>query len=140
MATIWQHRLVFTVQMGRDILSWFNLPPVDGIRKNDNGTLSVYLKNVVRHGLQREGLSLVLVDDCNWLCCDDEDRWWVLSQDDYSQLDAEHHVILFPNKQTQRQALAFMVINKLKRDFAALPPEELEALYNKYPELFIKED
>ncbi len=137
-AAIWQHRLVFAVQMGRDILSWFNLPPVDGIRKNDNGTLSVYLKNVVRYGLQREGLSLVLVDDCNWLCRDEEDRWWVLSQADYSQLDAEHHVTLFPNKQTQRQAIAIMAIQKMQREFDAMSPGEQEALCEKYPDMFTK--
>lgn len=140
MAVMWQHRLVYAVQMGRDILSWFNLPPVDGIRKNDDGTISVYLKNVVIYGLQRQGLSLVQVEDHNWLCRDEEQRWWVLSQANYCSLDAMHHVTLFPNEQTHRQAMAIMAIEKLKREFSTLPPEEQEELYNKYPELFIKEE
>lgn len=139
MSAIWQHRLVFAVQMGKDIMSWFNLPPVDGIRKNDDGDLIAYMKDVVINGLQSDGLSLVCVGSC-WLCRDEEDRWWVLSHAEYCSLDADHHVTLYPNEQTQRQILAIKVICKMKHDFAAMSSEEQERLYNEYPELFIKED
>lgn len=137
MAGIWQHRLVFAVQMGKDFQSWFNLPPVDGIRKDDKGGMFAYLKNVVILGLQREGISFVTIDG-SWLCRDEEDRWWVLGQAEYAALDEECHVTLFPNEQTHRQAITIMAMNKMQREFDAMSPEEQEALYNKYPDFFTK--
>ena len=135
---IWQHRIVFAVQMGRDFHSWFNLPPVDGIRKTENGNLSAYMKDVVMLGLQSEGLSIVPVDG-SWLCRDEEDRWWVLDEKEYASLDEERHVTLFPNRQTQRQALAILAAKKIKQEIESLPFSEQEALYNEYPEFFTKE-
>lgn len=137
MAGIWQHRIVFAVQMGENIRDWFDLPCVDGIRKNDKGGLIVYLKDVVRSGLMREGLSLAPVDN-GWLCRDEEDRWWLLGQAEYAALDEERHVTLLPNVQTRRQIMVIEVVEKMKREFAALSPEEQEALYERFPGLFIK--
>ena len=136
MAGIWQHRIVFSIQMGNNIKDWFCLPCVDGIRKNDEGGLIVYLKDVVRYGLLCEGLSLASVDD-SWLCRDEEDRWWLLHKAEYDALGEDRHVTLLPNKQTQRQILAIKVAEKMKREFEAMSPEEQEALYNQYPGLFI---
>jgi hypothetical protein len=143
MAGIWQHRIVFSIHLGSNISDWFDLPCVDGIRKRYEGEPKpkyiVYLKNVVRGGLQRDGLSMATVDNC-WLCHDEEGRWWLLEQAEYEALDEERHVTLFPNKQTQRQIFALKAASKLQREFDAMPPEEQEALYNQYPDLIIKTD
>lgn len=136
MAGIWQHRIVFSIQMKDDILEWFGLPCVDGIYKDVKGNLMVYLKNVVLGGLQRDGLSLVPFDN-GWLCRDEEDRWWVLGQAEYDALDDKRHVTLFPNEQTYRQIITIKAIEKLKREFEDMSPEEQETLYNQYPDLFV---
>lgn len=134
---IWQHRLVFATQLTNDIDSWFWLPPVESIRKGDTGGLVVYLRDVVIMGLQQDGISLVPVD-CSWLCRDEEDRWWVINNDNYLSLDNKRHVTLFPNKATQKQVLALMTMQKLKKEFESMSQEEQERLYEQYPEVFIK--
>ena len=137
MGAIWQHKLVSAVQMGKDLRTWLWLPCVDGVRKDDKGGLIAYLKDVVIWGLQCEGLSLVPVGN-DWLCRDEDGLWWVLTHESYMSLDEEKHVTLFPNKQTQRQAIAIMAMQKMQREFDAMSPREQKALCEKYPDMFTK--
>ena len=137
MSALWQHRLVNAVQMGPDVMSWFRLEPIDGVRKNSDGSMTAYLKDVVLDGLLRPGLSIAAVGN-NWLCQDEEGRWWVLSHLEFTSLDPERHVTLWPNEATWRQVAALKAADKLKKDFEAMSEREQKEIYEMYPDLFIK--
>lgn len=123
--------------MGENIRDWFDLPCVVGLRKSEQGGLVVWLKDVVIGGLQRDGLAISDVGG-SWLCRDEIDRWWLLRPVEYDALDDEQHVTLFPNQQTHAQVAAIKAIDKLKREIESLPRYQQAALYNEFPDLFIK--
>lgn len=136
MSALWQHQLVLSIRLDlRYFTEWFELEPVDGIRKNSDGSRMVYLKDVVLDGLFRPGLSIVTAEN-NWLCRDEEGRWWIVDDETYTTLDSDHHVTLWPNEATWRQVAAIKAADKLKKDFEAMRPEEQEEIYKLYPELF----
>ena len=138
MSTLWQHKLVLTINLDiRYLTQWFGFEPVSGIRKTVHG-LVADLENVVVMGLQRSGTSEVIVDGSRWLCRDEESRWWVMEDSVYSKLNPDHYVTLFPNEATWRQVMALRAIEKLRKDFEAMSEQEQRELYNEYPNLFIK--
>ena len=109
-----QHRLVFAIHIGNNISDWFNLPCVVGVRKDDSGELIVFLKDVVRDGLQRIEISRVLVNEY-WLCHDEENRWWVLKKEEYAALDKEQHVTLFKDEYTRAQVYINLNLDKFAK-------------------------
>jgi hypothetical protein len=136
MSAIWRHRLVLSIKLDLQYFTeWFGLEPVDGVRKNPDGSRSVYLKDVVLDGLFRPGLSIVTAGD-NWLCRDEEDRWWIIDNETYATLGPDHHVTLWPNEATWRQVAAIKAADKLKKDFEAMSEREQKEIYKLYPELF----
>jgi hypothetical protein len=72
----------------------------------------------------------------NWLCRDEEDRWWIIDNETYATLGPDHHVTLWPNEATWRQVAAIKAADKLKKDFEAMSEREQKEIYKLYPELF----
>lgn len=138
MAKLWQHHIEYAIFLGYNFADYINLECVDGLRKNDNGGFTIYLKNVVHHQLFTDGLMLCQAGE-NWIGRDEEGRWWLFSDEEYKSLGPEGNVTLLPNKKTQHQVMLIQALEKMKREFAAMSPEEQMALHNKYPEMFIVE-